>query len=73
MGVVAVVLGIAIAVISLALGVQGWTIDRLWFYLLGSALLFLAGIQLSIYWILLRILEELSKREFLTKQDMGLS
>ena len=73
MGIVAVVLGVAIALVSLALGVQGWDIGRLWFYLLGSALLFLAGIQLTIYWLLLRILEELSKREFLTKQDMGLS
>jgi glycosyltransferase involved in cell wall biosynthesis len=73
MGVTAVVLGFVIALFSLALGVQGWEIDRLWFYLLGSALLFLAGIQLTIYWLLLRILEELSKREFLTKQDMGLS
>jgi glycosyltransferase involved in cell wall biosynthesis len=73
MGSIAVILGIAIALISLALGVQGWEIDRLWFYLLGSALSFLAGIQLIIYWLLLRILEELSKRDFLTKQDMGLS
>ena len=73
MGMVAVVLGLGIALVALALGVQGWEIDRLWFYLLGSAMLFLAGIQLNIYWLLLRILEELSKREFLTKQDMGLS
>ncbi|MEW6406211.1 MAG: glycosyltransferase family 2 protein [Chloroflexota bacterium] len=73
MGMIAVVLGLAIALVSLALGVQGWEIERLWFYLLGSALLFLAGIQLIIYWLLLRILEELTKREFLTKQDMGLS
>jgi glycosyltransferase involved in cell wall biosynthesis len=73
MGTVAVVLGLGIALVALALGVQGWEIGRLWFYLLGSAMLFLAGIQLNIYWLLLRILEELSKREFLTKQDMGLS
>ena len=69
---VAVVLGLAIALVSLALGVQGWEIGRLWFYLLSSALLFLAGIQLVIYWLLLRILEELSQREILTKHDMGL-
>lgn len=72
MGMIAVVLGLAIALVSLALGVQGWEIGRLWFYLLSSALLFLAGIQLVIYWLLLRILEELSQRELLTKQDMGL-
>jgi hypothetical protein len=68
----AVALGLVIALVSLALGIQGWEIGRLWFYLLGSALLFLAGIQLVVYWLLLRILEELSKREYLTKQDMGL-
>ena len=73
MGMIAVLFGLVIALVSLALGVQGWEIGRLWFYLLGSALLFLAGIQLIVYWLLLRILEELSKREFLTKQDMGLS
>ncbi len=72
MGMVAVVLGLAIALVALALGVQGWEIGRLWFYLLSSALLFLAGIQLVIYWLLLRILEELSQRDLLTKQDMGL-
>lgn len=73
MGTVAVLLGVGIALAALTLGVQGWDLERLWFYLLGSALLFLAGIQLIIYWLLLRTLEELSKREFLTKQDMGLS
>jgi glycosyltransferase involved in cell wall biosynthesis len=73
MGMAATVVGLGIALVALALGVQGWAIDRLWFYLLGSAMLFLAGIQLIIYWLLLRILEELSKREFLTKQDMGLN
>jgi hypothetical protein len=72
MGVLSMLLGLFISTVALSLGVNGWEIDRLWFYLLGSALLFLAGIQLFIYWLLLRILEELSKREILTKQDMGL-
>ena len=72
MGMVSVALGLAIALVALALGVQGWEIGRLWFYLLSSALLFLAGIQLVIYWLLLRILEELSQRDLLTKHDMGL-
>jgi glycosyltransferase involved in cell wall biosynthesis len=72
MGMLSVVLGLAIALVALALGVQGWEIGRLWFYLLSSALLFLAGIQLVIYWLLLRILEELSQRDLLTKYDMGL-
>jgi glycosyltransferase involved in cell wall biosynthesis len=72
MGGVSFLAGIVIAVTSLSLGMNGWNIDRLWFYLLGSAMLFLAGIQLFVYWLLLRILEELSQREILTKHDMGL-
>lgn len=72
MGIVAVLVGLVMGVISLTLGVRGWEIERLWFYLLSSALVFLAGVQLFIYWLLLRILEELSQREILTRQDMGL-
>ena len=62
-----------IGLVASILGLQGWAIERLWFYLLGSALIFLIGIQLVIYWLLLRVLEELSQREILTRQDMGLN
>jgi hypothetical protein len=72
-GIVAVMFSALIGIISLTLGIRGWAIDRLWFYLLGSAMTFLIGIQLIVYWVLLRILEELSQRELLTKQDMGLN
>ena len=73
MGGASMLVGFGTAVAAFSLGVNGWDIDRLWFYLLGSAMLFLAGIQLFVYWLLLRILEELSQREILTKQDMGLN
>jgi hypothetical protein len=73
MGALSTVAGLAIGALSIALGVGGWEIQRLWFYLLGGALLFLVGVQLVIYWLLLRVLDELSQREALTKQDMGLS
>src|SRR5215213_8003756 len=71
-GMISTLIGLGIGLVSLSLGVQGWEIGRLWFYLLTSALLFLAGIQLISNWLLLRILEELSQRELLTKHDMGL-
>lgn len=73
MGILSIVVGLAIGLVSLSLGISGWEIERLWFYLLGSALIFLAGVQLVIYWLLLRVLEELNQREILTRQDMGLS
>lgn len=72
MGSASLLFGVAIAMIAFLLSFNGWEIDRLWFYLLGSAMLILAGIQLFIYWLLLRILDELSQRDILTKQDMSL-
>jgi glycosyltransferase involved in cell wall biosynthesis len=73
MGLAGIVGGLAIAVFALALGVRGWEIGRLWFYMVGSALIFLVGVQLVVYWLLLRILEELSQRDALSRQDRGLS
>jgi Glycosyl transferase family 2 len=71
MGALAVALGLAIGGVSLGLGVNGWDIARLWLYLLVSAMLLLMGVQLVIYWILLRVLDELSQREILAQKDLG--
>jgi glycosyltransferase involved in cell wall biosynthesis len=71
MGLVAILLGPIIALVALVVGAGSWEMNRLWFYMVCSALIFLVGVQLVVYWLLLRILEELSQREMLTKQDMG--
>jgi glycosyltransferase involved in cell wall biosynthesis len=72
MGLAAIFAGLVIGLTALGLGVQGWEIGRLWFYMVGSAMIFLVGVQLVVYWLLLRILEELSQREILTQQDIGM-
>ena len=72
-GLLAIFVGLVIGLIAPALAVRGWEIGRLWFYMVCSALIFLVGVQLVVYWLLLRILEELSQREALTQQDKGLS
>jgi glycosyltransferase involved in cell wall biosynthesis len=72
MGLAAMFAGPTIALAALGLGAQDWEIGRLWFYMVGSAMVFLVGVQLVVYWLLLRILEELSQREMLTTQDIGL-
>jgi hypothetical protein len=64
--------GLILGLTSLSLGIGGWSIERLWLYLLGSAMMILVGVQLVIYWVLLRVLEELGQREVLTKKDMGI-
>lgn len=70
-GLAAVVIGLTVGLTSVLLGVNGWDIDRLWLYLLGSAMFTLVGVQLIIYWILMRVLEELSQREELTRKDLN--
>lgn len=64
--------GLIIGIVSISLGMSGWEINRLWLYLLGSAMFILVGVQLILYWILMRVLEELSQREDLIDKDMGL-
>lgn len=71
LGLLAFVIGLFVGTISVLLGAQGWAISRLWLYLLGSAMFLLVGIQLVIYWILMRVLEELSQREEQMKKDLN--
>lgn len=69
-GLAALAAGFGVAIVSLVLSLNGWEISRLWLYLLGSALSSLVGIQLVIYWLLIRVLEDLSQRDALTRADM---
>jgi hypothetical protein len=70
LGLVAFFLGLVVSITSLVLGINGWDIERLWLYLLGGAMLLLVGIQLVIYWILIQVLNELSKRNLRTQHDL---
>ena len=70
LGALGLLAGLVLGPGSLALGISGWPLERLWLYLLASAMSTLVGIQLVIYWILLRVLEDLGQREVLTKQDI---
>ncbi len=71
MGLAGMAGGFALGIASLALGVNGWDTGRLWLYMLGSAMLVLVGVQLGVYWVLLRVLDELSQRERLIQEDLG--
>ncbi len=62
--------GLATGVASLWLGIGGWDIERLWLYLLGSALFSIVGVQLIVFWVILRVLDELSQRERLIAKDL---
>jgi glycosyltransferase involved in cell wall biosynthesis len=70
LGILSALAGLALGSIAFTLSLSGWQMDRLWFYLLNSALLIIIGVQLSISWIVMRVLEELARRERLVQQDL---
>lgn len=70
-GFLVLLVGLLSAAGSLALGINGWDISRIWLYLLGSAMLILFGFQLVVFWGLVRILQELSQRETLVQKDLS--
>lgn len=70
MGGLALLAGLFLGIVSLVLGLQGWPISRIWLYMLASAMLTLTGIQLIIYWIQNRAMEELSQRDSLVIQEL---
>lgn len=61
-GLAATAVGLAAAVVSLALALNGWSIERLWLYLTGSAMSLLVGIQLTLWWLMASVLRQLSAR-----------
>ncbi len=70
LGLAAIGGGLVLGLISLVMGLQGWEITRLWLYMLGAAMLTLIGLQLVVYWILIRVLDELSRREIEVQKDL---
>lgn len=70
MGLLSTLGGVAMGIVSLILSLSGWPIDRLWFYLTAGAMLVLMGVQLVVFWVIMRVLEELNERELLIGADM---
>jgi glycosyltransferase involved in cell wall biosynthesis len=70
MGLAAMAVALVVGGVSLSLSLGGWPIERLWFWLLSAAMLLLTGLQLTVFWLIMRVLEELSRREVEVAQDM---
>ena len=70
MGLGAMGLGLVVGFVSLILSLDGWSVDRLWLYLLGAAMLLIVGLQLAVFWVITRVLAELSQREVQVAQDL---
>ncbi len=65
-----IILGLGSLIVGIGTGTGAEGIQRLWLYLLVAAMSTLVGVQLIIYWILLRVLEELGQREAITERDL---
>lgn len=70
MGLLGMLVGIVVALVSLGLGLSGWPIERLWLYFLAATMIGLLGTQLAVFWVIMRVLEELSQREVLAQADV---
>lgn len=73
LGLLSLIGGLGLGGLNIALGFMGWDVSRLWLYFLGSAMMVLIGVQLVIFWILLRVLDELSQRDLLSDRDLEMT
>lgn len=71
MGLLSLVVGLVVGIVSVVSGISSGGIERLWLYMLGSAMMILVGVQLIISWILLQVLEDLGQREVMTEKDIA--
>lgn len=62
--------GLILGAVSLGLAFGSWPIERLWLYLLAGTMLILVGLQLVVFWLIVRILDELSRREMQVRTEL---
>jgi hypothetical protein len=70
-GLLTLVGGSVLSVVALVLGLTGWGMSRLWFWMVSSVMAMLVGLQLVISWFIMQVLDELSQRETLVEGDMN--
>ncbi len=70
MGLLSGLVGVIFGIGSLIAGLEGWPMERLWLYLLAGTMLVLIGMQLFLFWIIMRVLEELSQRKLAVQNDL---
>ena len=69
-GLIAISAGVILGGSAFGQSWNGWEIERLWLYLLAASLLIVIGIQLTISWLVMRIMEELAHRGDSVQRDL---
>jgi hypothetical protein len=70
MGLLGALVGLIVGIVSLVLSLGGWPIERLWLYLLFAAMSSVVGVQLAVFWIIMRVLSELRHLDEEVMQDL---
>jgi hypothetical protein len=70
LGLVAMGIGAVLGIGAFVFSLQGISVERLWFYLLGAAVVTIVGVQLLISWFVMRALDELAQRESAAQRDL---
>jgi glycosyltransferase involved in cell wall biosynthesis len=70
-GLLSIIAGLILGLVSFSLALGDWPIERLWLYLLAGTMLMLVGLQLFVFWVIMRVLEELNQRDIMIKNDLG--
>lgn len=69
-GITTIGAGLALGGASLALAANEWPIERLWLYLIAAAMLVVVGLQLTVFYIIMQVLNELKCRDAQVAGDM---
>jgi hypothetical protein len=65
-----VIAGAGMGLVSLILGLSDGNANRQWFWMLASSMIFIVGVQLLVSWSVMRVLEQLNKREGQVDKDL---
>lgn len=63
--------GVVVGAAAIVLGMSGWEFVQLWLVLLAAALLLVVGVQLILAWVVIRVLDELARREASAERDLS--
>ncbi len=70
MGLLAIAAGTGLGIAVLVTSPNGDAIQRSWLWMLGAAFLVLVGVQVLVSWMVMRVLDEISARDELTRRDL---
>lgn len=70
LGLVTAATGIGVSIAAFAMSLQGAALAQLWLWFLLGALLIVVGVQLAVSYVVIRVLDELTRRHAAAQRDL---